>query len=147
MDRRLRARTMLVLLGVLAIALISCDRPVSMRPGDEHGVPLLTFARTGGIAGFQDRLVIGDSGEYYVAQSSQELIGTLSAERRTQLESWRDSFAPFTLKLEDNPGGPDNMVRELILQGLGKTNAGEQKQQELLDWVTSLFAELTAAGR
>jgi hypothetical protein len=129
------------------MALVSCDRPASVRPGDQRDTPLLSFARTGGIAGFQDKLVVGYSGEYYVAQSTQELIGTLSTERRTQLGSWRDSIAPFTLKLEDNPGGPDNMVRQLVWQGRGKINADEQKQLEMLDWVSNLFVELSAPSR
>jgi hypothetical protein len=147
-DRRMRKWAILLLVGlVLAVLAAGCDRPAGVRPGDQSTAPLLAFARTGGIAGFQDRLVIGYGGEYYLAQAGQERIGPLSQERQDQLQAWREELAPFTLKLEDNPGGPDNMVRQLVWAGLGKANASEAKQQEILDWAGGLFFELNQAGR
>ena len=137
-------------LGILLLFVslpCGCDKPPSARPTAEPGKPLLTFERTGGIAGFQDRLVIGYDGEYYLAQGQRERIGMLSAERTTQLRGWYVRLAPFTLRLEDNPGGPDNMVRQVVWAGLGKVAASQAEQGEILKWAADLLAELSASGQ
>lgn len=142
-----RAMFISVLL-VLAIALLSgCDQAPPVRPTSEPGAPLLVFERIGGIAGFQDKLVIGYSGEYYLErQGQEERIGLLSKERRAQLENWLDHFAPLTLRLEDNPGGPDNLLHQLVWTGRGTATANHTQQDEMLNWATSLLDELSAAA-
>ncbi len=139
-------RVVLVISMFLFAALASgCDRPVQAPPGDGD-VPLLTWEQQGGIAGFQDRLVLGQGGEYYLSRGGGlERIGSLPPEWQTELDAWRGRFAPFTLKLEDNPGGPDSMIRQLWWAGLGTVQADELQQQEILDWAVELFAELSAA--
>jgi len=108
---------------------------------------LLVFERLGGIAGFQDKLVIGSNGEYYLSrQGQEERIGSLSSERRTQLQSWLERLAPFTLRLEDNPAKPDNLVRQLVWIGLGRVTANQTQQQEMLKWASDVLAELSASG-
>jgi hypothetical protein len=138
-----------LLLGALCFLLVpllsGCDR-AAPAPQAEPGKPLLTFERTGGIAGFQDRLVIGYSGEYYLKSSRVERIGPLSAERTTQLHTWFVQLAPFTLRLEDNPGGPDNMVRQATWAGAGKATATQAEQQEILKWASDLLAELSTGS-
>jgi len=142
------AITLCALLLLWAILLGGCDRPAVVRPTAEPGASLLLFERIGGIAGFRDRLVIGYGGEYYLTSGRQvERIGLLSAEGQGQLQTWLAHFAPFTLKLEDNPGGPDNMLHRLVWTGLGRTNAAEAEQQDMLKWAGDLLAELSAAGR
>jgi hypothetical protein len=137
-----RSALLLGALCLLFIPLLSgCDR-TAPAPQAEPGKPLLTFERSGGIAGFQDRLVIGYSGEYYLKSIQVERIGSLSAERATQLRNWFVRLAPFTLRLEDNPGGPDNMVRQVTWTGLGKVTAAQAEQQEILKWASDLLAEL-----
>ena len=113
-------RTVIVLSMLWMVALAAaCDRPAQVLPGDNPG-PLLIAEQRGGIAGFQDRLVLGQGSEYYLSRADGlERIGSLPPEWRTQLDAWRGRFAPFTLKLEDNPGGPDNLVRQLWWAGLG----------------------------
>ena len=135
-----------LLLAVLCLLFVpplsGCDRAASV-PQAEPGMLLLAFERTGGIAGFQDRLVIGYAGEYYLKSSQVERIGTLSAESATQLRNWFVRLAPFTLRLEDNPGGPDNMVRQATWNGLGKVTATQAEQQQILKWAGDLLAELS----
>jgi hypothetical protein len=135
-----------ILLAVLAVCLsllvAGCDRQPSTPPAPEPGQPLMVYERTGGIAGFQDRLVIGYNGEYYLGQQGAERIGSLSAERVAQLRGWFVRLAPFTLRLEDNPGGVDNMVRQAIWSGLGKTPATQAEQRDILNWAGELFTEL-----
>ena len=131
-----------VLCALLVPLLSGCDRRAPT-PRTEPGKPLLAFERTGGIAGFQDRLVIGYAGEYYLKSGQVERIGSLSAERATQLRNWFVRLAPFTLRLEDNPGGPDNMVHQVTWTGLGKVTATQTEQQEILKWASDLLAELS----
>lgn len=132
---------MFFLLAVLL--LLSCDQP--RRSTVVPDTPLLTFERTGGIAGFQDRLLIGYKGEYYLVRSGRpERIGSLSPQRLSQLRSWMERVAPFTLRLEDNPGGPDNLIRQLIWAGQGRSVPDEALQQEILNWAISLLDELSA---
>lgn len=138
-----RSALLLAVLCLLFVPLLSaCDRTPSP-PQAEAGKPLLTFERIGGIAGFQDRLVIGNDGEYYLKSTQVERIGSLSADRVSQLRNWFARLAPFTLRLEDNPGGPDNMVRQVTWAGLGKTTATQTEQEQILKWASDLLAELT----
>jgi len=135
-----------LLLAVLCLMLVpllaGCDRtPPSVQA--EPGTVLLAFERTGGIAGFQDRLVVGYAGEYYLKSGQVERIGSLGAERSTQLRDWFVRLAPFTLHLEDNPGGPDNMVRQVTWTGLGKATATQAEQEQILQWAGDLLAELS----
>ncbi len=131
------------ILSMVAVA-SGCDRPAQVLPGD-NDVPLLTWEQLGGFAGFQDRLVLGQGAEYYLSRASGlERIGSLSPEWQTQLDAWRGRFAPFTLTLQDNPGGPDNLTRQLLWAGLGTVQADDLQQQEILDWAFGLFTELSA---
>ncbi|MGQ9493617.1 MAG: hypothetical protein ACUVR2_07625 [Anaerolineae bacterium] len=128
----------------VVLLLASCDQP--RRSAVTPGIPLLTFERSGGIAGFQDRLIIGYGGEYYLVRSGRpERIGSLRPERYEQLGKWMERVAPFTLRLEDNPGGPDNLVRQLVWTGPGRTVPNETQQQEILNWVSSLLDELSSS--
>jgi len=139
-----RFALLLTVLCLLFVPLLSaCDR-AAPAPQAEPGTSLLTFERTGGIAGFQDRLVIGSAGEYYLRQAAAERIGSLSVERSSQLRDWSARLAAFTLRLEDNPGGPDNMVRQVMWTGPGKATATQAEQQEILKWASDLLAELSA---
>lgn len=138
-------RTALVLAVVCVLVmpwLCGCDRQPPT-PQSEPGKPLLAFERSGGIAGFQDRLVIGYAGEFYLRSGQVERIGSLSAESATQLRTWFVRLAPFTLRLEDNPGGPDNMVRQVAWTGLGKVTATQAEQQQILKWAGDVLAALS----
>ena len=132
------------LIGCLVLLLTaSCDAP-GPRPTIEPGAPLLTFQRIGGIAGFQDTLLIGYRGEFSLSQGGgRDRIGTLAKQRMAQLASWRDAFLPFVMQLEDNPGGPDNMIRRVELGGLGRRNATDAEQRAVMDWAAELLVELS----
>jgi hypothetical protein len=137
----------ITLAGVCLLLLVvwtACDRPAPSRPVPEPGKPLLVFERQGGIAGFQDKLVIGYGGEYYLSLMGRERIGLLGAARQAQLAGWSEGFGPFTIKLEDNPGGPDNLVQRLEWAGAGRLQANRSQQEEILDWAAGMMHELGA---
>ncbi len=140
-------RRSIILVSLLLAVLLGsgCDRRPSVPRTPEPGVPLLILERTGGIAGFQDKLVIGYGGEYHLTRGGQkERIGTLSPDRLAQLETWAQGLAPLTLRFEDNPSGPDNLIQQLMWTGLGTRTADEGQQQEMLAWAVNLLDELSA---
>jgi len=133
-----------IALLLASAVLYACDQP-GAPPTAEPGAVLLTFERIGGIAAFADRLAVAASGEYHLARRGQpERLGTLGAERHGQLQSWAGRFAAFTLTLEDNPNGPDNMKRRVVWVGAGKNVPGEAEQQAVLDWAAAVLDELGA---
>ena len=137
----MNARLSRIAAVLLLIALLcSCDRPRSSPQTTSQ--PVLVVERTGGIAGFMDHLVVGFDGQYYLSQGQKEYIGTLSAESITWLREKYNRLAPFTLRLEDNPGGPDSMVHQAVWTGLGKQVATQDEQQEILRWGTDVLASL-----
>jgi len=137
---------LLILLGLTTIGLASCDRPPHGIGTPEPGAPLLILERTGGIAGFADKLVVGAHGEYYLSRRGrQDRIGQLSKAQRAQLNDWLQRFGPFTLRFEDNPGGPDSMLHELLWEGVGPIAPSETQQQAIFEWALSLLAELSQA--
>jgi hypothetical protein len=134
----------LLLVGAL---LAACDQP-GATPTPKPGAILLSYERTGGIAGFQDQLTIAFGGEYFLSRGGQaQRLGTLSTERRGQLQAWAGRLAPFTLTLEDNPGGPDNMTRRVVWTGTGRTAPSEAAQRQVLDWASAVLDELNASTR
>jgi hypothetical protein len=148
MERKkgMKKHSLLLSVGItLLLALLSaCDQP-RVRPTIEPGGVLLSFERTGGIAGFMDKLVIGAGGAYHLSRRGQpERIGALSSEQRAQLDTWQQRFSAFTLTLEDNPGGPDNMKHEAIWSGPGKAAPTQAEQRQVLDWAATLLGELSA---
>ncbi len=131
-------------LAVLMAVALACDRPGAPLPTAPSGTVVLTYERTGGIAGFQDRLVIGAKGEYFLVRGGQERIGSIDESRRKALDTWSSQYAAFTLTLEDNPGGPDNMKRQVIWAGAGGNIPTGDMQREILDWASGVMEQLTA---
>jgi hypothetical protein len=136
----------LVLLALTLLALAGCDRPLDGNATPEPGAPLLILERTGGIAGLEDKLVIGAGGEYYLSRRGrQDRIGQLSEAQSAQLDEWLQRFGPLTLRFEDNPGGPDSLLHEWVWDGVGQIAASETQQQVMFEWTLNLLDELSRA--
>jgi hypothetical protein len=107
--------------------------------------PALNFKLSGGIVGFCDDLTLDTTGNYVLRRACAqpaEISGTLTPADFASLNSWVQNLASFQLKSEDNPGGPDNMVMELVFTGQGSTQADQAQQQVILDWVNSLLVRI-----
>lgn len=140
------ARLVWVLLALVLVCLSACDSPGQGSATPEPGAPVLILERTGGIAGFEDKLVIGAGGEYYLARRGrQDRIGQLSEAQRAPLDDWLQQFGPLTLRFEDNPGGPDSLLHEMVWDGVGQLPASETQQKAIFDWALGLLDELGRA--
>ncbi|HXV99756.1 MAG TPA: hypothetical protein VEC93_15135, partial [Anaerolineae bacterium] len=103
--------------------------------------PVVVFKLSGGIVGFCDELTIDGAGAYVlqICQQPDEITGTLEQADLDALTAWRQNLASFQFKSEDNPGGPDNLVVELVFNGQGSTEADEAQKRMILDWANGLL--------
>ncbi len=112
-------------------------------PQPEPAGDVVTFSVEGGIAAFCDRLRIDAGGNYTLSICGQpDVAGALDEPDRVSLQTWRENLAAFQLTFEDNPGGPDNMVRALTFNGQGQIEADQNQQQVIFDWASGLNLRL-----
>lgn len=105
----------------------------------------LAWKQEGGIAGFCQSLTVYRSGEAYSLDCRPQLdsrMGRLTAQERTQLYSWLDSFASSTLDASDPKGVADGMIRLLDLFGSGNQQPGSAEQAAMFSWAQSLYFRL-----
>lgn len=104
---------------------------------------VMQFHRQGGIAGLCDDVAVHSDGaiEYHTCGQPVH-TATLTQAERQQLAGWVDELSQFAYKEEDNPGGPDNLVRELQFSGHGTTPATAEQKQAMLNWVERIYSEL-----
>jgi len=113
-------------------------------PEHAGGEPVLEFQRLGGIAGFQDRLVVFDDGVARIQRGSQAPVEVnLSEEQWKQVKNYVAIFEPFAWRQADNPGGPDNLVTDLDFYGAGKFEAAFDNQKEIVGYMQELLAQLS----
>ncbi len=110
---------------------------------------LLTWKREGGIAGFCDVLMVYRSGDISGNQCKSQpnevtgsFAATLTAEERSQLETWQQELGAVNLDLSDPEGVSDRMVVTLDFYGSGKGSLAQSDQQAMLEWVQSVFQKL-----
>jgi hypothetical protein len=117
--------------------------PVETQPEQTGGQDVFTFKLSGGIIGFCDTLTVSDTGEYALETCGREqLTGTLDAEDLELLQTWANELTDFSLTTEDNPGGADNLVSELVFIGQGSEAGDEVQRQVIFDWVNGLLIRL-----
>jgi hypothetical protein len=103
----------------------------------------IAFNISGGIAGFCDSLTVSTGGDYvWQSCNGKSLNGGLEQGDLDVLQPWLTDLTAFQLLFEDNPGGPDNLTRELVFNGTGSTEADEAQKQVIFDWVNGLFIRL-----
>lgn len=104
---------------------------------------VLTWHRDGGFAGFCDELTISASGEVEAksCRSGQKKTGKLSNENLGRFDRWRSSFGSVAISTKD-AAAADGMSITLDLKGTGSGQPGESERQEMLDWVSRIYAQL-----
>lgn len=112
----------------------------------EAGVPILTYEEEGGIAGFCDTLIVEVGIARYQTCKGRSAEQTLGEETRRQLVTAYQQFRPFTSGSQDNPGGPDNLIRRLSFSGAGAEEAPESERMALTQLAHTLMRELRQAA-
>ncbi len=112
-------------------------------PDYEGGEPVLEFRRTGGVAGFQDTLVVFSDGMAHLQHGADEVVEKkLPEEQWTQIKNYVSIFEPFAWHQQDNPDGADNLVTDLDFYGKGRFEAVFDNQEEIVNYVQDLLATL-----
>lgn len=109
----------------------------------------LTWTREGGIAGFCDSLTVFLSGEVYGNQCKSQpngAMGTfanlLSADERTQFNTWVKELGQVDLNASDPEGVSDRMSVTLTFQGRGKGTLAKSDEQALFLWAQAVLQKL-----
>ena len=149
-------------LGMFALAaafwMAACDgasapaaTPTTAPPVTVTGDPsliVLTWTRTGGIAGFCDGMTVtaGHRATLGTCEDpgAEQVRVFLSAEWIERVEEWRDRVGPFEYRHEDPPGQSDRMTVTVQFQGRRAPGASEAEQQEIASFAAELFAALQA---
>ncbi len=146
-------RHFLLLAGLVTLVFVSAcgsapqqervQSPLSASTHPTPGPVIMQFRRQGGIAGLCDEVKVHSGGiiEYHTCGQPVN-TATLTPEERQELAGWMKELSAFTFKQEDNPGGPDNLMRELEFAGQGSTPATDEQKQTMLSWIESIYAEL-----
>jgi len=124
------------------------ERAQSPEPASGVGL-LLTWRRSGGIAGLCNLLEVYDSGwamarDCRSGRESPETpiigLGRLPANALEQLYAWSDSLG--TVHLQYTEGVADGFSYELTLNGRGQQQANSDTQQTLWQWAAALYQQL-----
>ena len=115
-------------LALLTLLLVACA-PVAAQPTPTAFAEnsLLTWSRSGGFAGFCDKIVIHPSYDVTVTncKSDVEVTFTLTESQRVQLDVWLETYQPIEYHRTD-PATADAMTITLSLAGNGAQLADEQ---------------------
>lgn len=114
------------------------------QPKNAENSAMIEFSVTGGIAALCDDFVVSHDGSYTISRpcDDYEKSGTLEQAELNSLRAWSENLADFQLTFEDNPGGPDNMIRALTFGGQGEVEADDRQKQVIFDWVNGLMVRL-----
>ncbi|RME48821.1 MAG: hypothetical protein D6791_02400 [Chloroflexi bacterium] len=146
-------RRFLLLAGFVTLVFVSAcgsapqreqvQLPSSANAPPTPGPVVMQFRRQGGIAGLCDEVKVHSGGiiEYHTCGQPVN-TATLTPEERQELADWVKELSAFTFKQEDNPGGPDNLMRELEFAGQGSTPATDEQKRTMLSWIEGIYAEL-----
>lgn len=130
------------MLGMIVLLLASCSML-----GIEQSIspPVITWERTGGIAGICQHLSIGMSGGFQLMDcKDQEVLasGKLPKEATTLLNGLQKGFTSFTWKTSLPPGSADMYNDSYTFNGAGQKQMAEAEQIWLNDYLASLALSL-----
>lgn len=115
-------------------------------PSSPPGTPvldegeLLSYRREGGIAGFCERVVVTEVSARVEPCGGAPRELALDARTTEELDRLAERYAPLVREMQDNPGGPDNLTRELRFNGRGDEPLPPEIEQQLVDLAERLFA-------
>ena len=105
----------------------------------------LSWQRTGGIAGFNDSLMVYASGEIHGdwnGGSQDSTLSALSADQQAQLQGWLTKFGSVSAQHSDPANASDQMSTSFMLLGSGSGQPSADEQQAMLDWAQTVLSGL-----
>jgi hypothetical protein len=156
MPKVVRVGVMVILLG-LVVAMAGCAGS-SRVPGSSSspdptggsgpGAALVSYARTGGIAGFRDVLVVQDDGSYEItSRHHPNASGTLSIAELSDLRAILGSVRFATIPATNPPPHPDGFTHDVTYDGHEVRVGDGAIPPALTPVITALSAILSRHGR
>src|SRR5207248_1159197 len=105
----------------------------------------LSWQRTGGIAGFNDNLMVYASGEIHAewnGGSKDSKLSALPADQQAQLQGWLAKFGTVSAQHSDPANASDQMSTSFTLLGNGSGQPSAAEQQAMLDWAQNVLSAL-----
>ncbi len=136
------------MLLILAFALAACAPgvatevvPPSDSPTPTTEISVLVWERSGGFAGFCDKVTVQESGSATVFNCKGEVETTfaLTESQRAQLTDWMSTYQPIDFTQSD-PAVADAMTISLVLAG----NGAQQADNETIYLISQFAADLAA---
>lgn len=114
----------------------------SVEDGEPAVVPVITWTREGGIAGFCDTLTITAGGWVYASscKSAEPTVFRLNDEQLKMLYQWVDNYASFAVDKSDPAGVADGMIVTLTFTGEGQNQVPADEKDAIMAFATNLFA-------
>jgi hypothetical protein len=113
---------------------------VSLSPIKEQ-VVVLTWSRSGGIAGYCDQLLVFDNGQAIASSCKSSDTGKrvlLSTEQQAAIMGWTQRFTSFSEELKD-PATADAMTINLEFTGSGQQALSDADLTTMLEFVSEMY--------
>jgi hypothetical protein len=120
----------------------SREMPIRVVEREQQSETVLTWRRSGGIAGFCDEMQISASGEVRIqsCRSNAEKVGKLASDDLQRLNEWRRSFGSVVIEFSDG-GLADGMNQKLTLKGTGSGQPADAQRREILEWAQRVHGQ------
>lgn len=134
----------LIFIGVTVTMWISCRGSDTNQSALHHQV--ITYERTGGFAGFCDRLLVDfvkdELQVQYIDSCTNESVRVdLSSEQKNLIGSYFNTYQNFEWKESTQGKVSDGMSETLIFYGVGNEVASEEQKEVLLRTIRDLVSE------
>jgi hypothetical protein len=108
---------------------------------------VLTWERSGGIAGICENLVVESDGSYRLGRDcagAQVLSGVVPVRALMLIMQWTTEYRSFTWESSPPAGSADMFMDRLVLTGQGTVSASEDEQSGIAGTVSRLVEDLLA---
>lgn len=136
---------------ILGLALAACgpvtaapevNPPLSAPTAAPLGDSILVWQRSGGFAGFCDKVVVGPTFEatVYNCKGGMKVTFKLTETQSARLRGWLSAYRPVEFVQSDPPMAADGMYVSLQLAGRGSRPADDAAIRSMLDFASSLLS-------
>lgn len=125
---------------------VRIDLPVVGSGGGSVPLPaadavIITYKRTGGIAGFCDEMQVMANGQVLTKTcADHESAYSLTVLQHARLADWITRYASFSYQVTD-PASADAMTIELVFSGLGSQQPDHAQQEEIVNFASEVLKQ------